>query len=145
MHSSDRTAAFLTSFVFGLSLVSVILVCSCGSGDRPLETVDPDAVPADPSFDSVFAIIQRECTPCHQGDGEDDSLDDYYVGGNALANAEPGLATCKDILDAAGDIGNTVLEKNTMPPGAWPRLTSEQKLIIKRWLTNGAKAPCQGQ
>jgi uncharacterized membrane protein len=39
-----------------------------------------------------------------------------------------------DILDQ--------VNANEMPPGAMPRLTSEEKLIIRRWVENGAVAPC---
>jgi hypothetical protein len=29
-----------------------------------------------------------------------------------------------------------------MPPGAWPRLSEEEKLLVQRWLSQGACSPC---
>jgi uncharacterized membrane protein len=108
------------------------VVLGCASGDRPLEAVDADAVPADPTWNQVFSIIQRECTPCHNDGGGESSKD----------AADPRYVTCEDVLDGLDGLYSEVFEKNTMPPGAWPRLTSEEKLTIERWIDNGAKAPC---
>ncbi len=112
--------------VAALAIVFALIV-GCGSGDRPLEAVDPDAVPADPTWHQVFSIIQRDCTPCHNDGGED-----------------PRYVTCEDVIGDLGGLYAEIFEKNTMPPGAWPRLTSEKKLAIQRWIDNGATAPCTG-
>ena len=129
----------LSAFVVALTLLLAI-IAGCASGDGSLEAVDPDAVSADPSWDQVFSIIQRDCTPCHDDDGEDskndgedeDEDDDDF----------PPYVTCEDVIAAIDDLYEEVFEKNTMPPGAWPRLTSEEKLAIQRWIDNGMKAPC---
>jgi uncharacterized membrane protein len=109
------------------------VIIGCAAGDRPLEAVDPNAAPADPSWNQVFSIIQRECTPCHNDGGTNSEDED-----------RPKYVTCEDVIGELGDLYEEVFEKNTMPPGAWPRLTSEEKLTIKRWIENGAKAPCTG-
>jgi uncharacterized membrane protein len=88
----------------------------CGSGDRTLAEVDPASAPEAPTLDQVFAIIQRECTPCHKGE-----------------ETEPPLENRDDVADNAGAIYDVTVVKNNMPPGAWPRLTSEEKLLIARW------------
>jgi uncharacterized membrane protein len=125
----------------------LLLVASCqGSGKLPLDQVDPEAVTATPTYEQVFAIVQRACASCHGGEGG---------GGNALVpavpgqpapaalggSAEPGLKTCLDIVEQRNGIYDTAVA-NTMPPGALPRLTSEEKLIIRRWIDAGAPAPC---
>ena len=105
-----------------------------GSGDRPLDQVDPAAVSADPTFDQVNAIVHRSCVPCHQGGAEAQA-------GRVLNDDAPGLESCDDIVSLRFSILDQV-DANLMPPGAWPRLTSEEKLTIQRWVENGAPAPC---
>jgi uncharacterized membrane protein len=125
-----------------LSLVALAAAAfaGCGgSGDLPLDQVDPDAVPANPTYDQVFAVLDNKCVMCHTGgdEGEDE-------GGYATATAgdtEPDLSDCAQIVAQRFDILDQVVA-NTMPPGAMPRLTSEQKLLISRWVENGAPAPC---
>jgi len=124
--------------VIGL-LMTAAAAISCARGDRTLDEVDPAAVAAQPSYDQVFAIMQRDCAPCHKGGGE--------AGGSAARAAaeddfDADLTTCRGIVDSRFDIMASV-EANRMPPGAWPRLTSEERLILQRWIDNGAEAPCQ--
>ena len=126
----------------GLALVRPVIL-GCGSGDLPLDQVDPAAVPADPSFEMVFAIIQRECTPCHNDDnGEDDDERDENQQASPANGDDPNYETCRGVIDDLDNLYREIFVRNTMPPGAWPRLTSEEKLIIQRWLDNGAEAPC---
>lgn len=94
----------------------------CSSGESPLAEVDPGAVPQSPTYDQVYAIIQRDCQPCHDDGG-----------------VEPPFDTCENVVANYGDLFDQVIEKNRMPPGASPRLSSEEKLILIRW--NG-EAPC---
>lgn len=117
-----------------------LLLGGCNSGSATLAEVDPSAVPADPSYDSVYAIIQRECAPCHDSSGDGASR---WEGPQGVVESEgPGdLTTCRGILDSLGQINQSIVN-NSMPPGAWPRLTSEERLIIERWILNGAVAPC---
>ena len=127
-------------FVAGV-LVAWLSACD-GSGDLPLDQVDPDAVPANPTYDQVYAVLDNRCVMCHTGDGDDGDED----GGGGYAPArtsdlEPDLSDCSQIVAQRFDILDQV-EDNTMPPGAMPRLTSEQKLLIRRWVENGAPAPC---
>jgi uncharacterized membrane protein len=134
------TAASL-ALVFGAALTGML--SGCGSGDLTLAEADPDAVPADPDFELVFSIVQRECTPCHKEGGEDGG-DDAPARAIAAAEGEdPRLVDCLDIVENAEEIYATTVGNNTMPPGAWPRLTSEEKLVIERWIENGVKAPCK--
>jgi uncharacterized membrane protein len=122
-----------------LCLLFLVLLASCqGSGDLPLDQADPDAVPANPTFDQVNAIVQRACTPCHQGGGEADAPG---VAGRIAAEDDVPIESCTDIVAQRESIWETAVD-NTMPPGALPRLTSEEKLTIRRWIDNGAPAPC---
>lgn len=132
--------AVAAAFVVGAALAGML--SGCGSGDLTLAEADPDAVPADPDFDLVFSIVQRECTPCHKEEGEDDEGEG--APGRAAAEGEDiRLVDCLDIVENAEEIYDTTIGNNTMPPGAWPRLTSEEKLVIERWIDNGMKAPCK--
>lgn len=123
----------------------LLAVAACqGSGDLPLDQVDPDAVATNPTFDQVNAIMHRACVPCHKGEGEDGGNDLVLEGfrTRVLAeDAEPNLDDCGEIVAQRNSIWEQV-DGNLMPPGAWPRLTSEEKLIIRRWIDTGAPAPC---
>jgi len=120
-------------------LLLVVVVCQ-GSGDRPLEQVDPDAVPQSPTYDRVYAIVHHACEPCHHSGSE--GSDSPVSFARAVAEEDDlDLSTCNGIVSQRFDIWTTV-ENNTMPPGALPRLTSEEKLTIRRWIDSGAPAPC---
>jgi uncharacterized membrane protein len=130
----------------GVILAFVLAVVACnGSGDLPLDQVDPDAAPANPTYDQVFTILHNRCVTCHTGEDEDeDDDDDDYATLRERAttgDVEPDLSDCVEIVALRDDILEQV-EDNTMPPGAMPRLTNEQKLLIRRWVENGAPAPC---
>ena len=112
-----------------LGMLLSLWISACGSGDLPLEQVDPNAAPLQPTFEQVFSIFQRECIPCHATN-------------DPPGGARPNLETCANIIASLLDIERDVLVLNKMPPGAWPRLTEAERLIIKRWITNGAPAPC---
>jgi len=98
---------------------------ACSSGDKTLDAVDPQAVTAHPTYDQVFAIVHNNCATCHDSGAEKISP----------------LTTCTDIVALRGDILGRI-QDNTMPPGVLPRLSSEDKLLIQRWVENGAPAPC---
>ncbi len=128
------------------ALVIAALVSCGGSGDLPLDQVDPAAAPANPTFDQVNAILHNRCVSCHTGDDDGDDGDDGDYAGTPRQRAvtgdvEPNLEDCVQIVGFRDDILEQI-ENNTMPPGAMPRLTSEQKLLIRRWVENGAPAPC---
>ena len=127
--------------LFILAALAIPLV-GCASGDETLDAVDPQAVPAEPTYEAVFAIIQNKCVLCHD-DGGDDENDDYFVvdGATVADDDVPALDDCTSIVALREDILERV-EDNSMPPGALPRLTSEEKLKIRRWIDNGAPAPC---
>jgi uncharacterized membrane protein len=129
----------------GIAWVPLLLViASCqGSGDLPLDQADPGAVASNPTFDQVNAIMHRSCVPCHQGGGEDVAAFSL-VDSRTLAladDAEPHLDDCLQIVAHRNAIWEQV-DSDRMPPGAWPRLTNEEKLIIRRWIDTGAPAPC---
>jgi uncharacterized membrane protein len=94
----------------------------CGSGDRPLAEVDPNAVPQTTTYDQVYSIVQRQCLPCHKEGG-----------------TGPPYDTCQHVIENFDALYVQVFVTNQMPPGAWPRLSSEEKLVIERW---DGEAPC---
>jgi uncharacterized membrane protein len=116
-------------------------LAACSSGDETLAVVEPASVPEFPTFDQVYAVLERSCVPCHsrnkprpgglgllQEDEEEDEDDD------------PNYDTCEDVIAGLGDLLEQVFAE-TMPPGAWPRLTEREKLLIVRWAQTGA--PCE--
>lgn len=134
-----RIATLAMRVVLVLLALSVTALGCGGSGDLPLDQVDPNAAPAAPTYDQVFAILHNDCTNCHAGgDGGG------FVVSRArttTSNATPDLSNCVEIVAFAGDIFDQVAN-DRMPPGAMPRLTSAEKLLIQRWVENGAPAPC---
>jgi uncharacterized membrane protein len=117
-----RTPALL---ILLAALAVAAAFAACSSGDKTLDAVDPQAVTADPTYDQVFAIVHNKCVSCHDSGAEEISA----------------LTTCTDIVALRGDILDRI-QDNTMPPGVLPRLSSEDKLLIQRWVENGAPAPC---
>jgi uncharacterized membrane protein len=125
--------------------VFLVVLAGCGSGDLTLEQADPNAVAQAPSWESVNAIFQRQCVPCHT---DDSAAEDLRYGPDAGANVtaggtSPGLETCEAIIENFPECYQRIFVTNDMPPGAWPRLTSEEKLTIQRWFDAGEDAPCK--
>ena len=120
-----------------LSAVGLVIGCAlaavtgfsvgCGQGDAPLATVDPGAAPLQPTYDEVAAILYRNCVPCH------DSGADKTMNGEEDGEEEsPDLSTCQSVRDNFDSVWSTI-EAGTMPPGAWPRLSEPEKLLLQRW------------
>lgn len=116
---------FWLSLFFVAALAAISAIAACSSGDKTLEAVDPQAVTANPTYDQVFAIVHNNCASCHDSGAEEISP----------------LTTCTDIVALRGDILSRI-QDNTMPPGVLPRISNEDKLLIQRWVENGAPAPC---
>ena len=57
-------------------------------------------------------------------------------------SVEPGLESCQSIINNLDDVVEDIFVDNNMPPGAWPRLTSKEKLIIERWIDRGTEVAC---
>jgi len=135
-HSSGLSiSGWLAATVLtALLLAGAAGLSSCNSGEQALTDVDPGAVPLQPSYDRMRTILEKSCVPCHKGgsegygDGEDD--------------LDPDLETCEGIQEAIGDVLRVVRE-DTMPPGAWPRLTEAEKQILFNWLLESEGcSPC---
>ena len=129
-------------FLLLLALLAAEIGCG-GSGDLPLDQVDPNAAPANPTYDQVFAIMHNNCANCHASGGDGGGESGYALssGRTTLEDDGPDLTDCVQIVAFAGDILDQV-ESDLMPPGAIPRLTSAEKLLLRRWVENGAPAPC---
>jgi uncharacterized membrane protein len=113
----------------------LLAMLGCAEGDRTLAEVDPQAAPLHPAYEQVFAIVEFNCAPCHGGGGavakrEEDEEDDLDY------------ATCQGIQNGIDGLRSTVLEAGSMPPGAWPRITERDKLLLQRWIDAGACSPC---
>jgi len=125
-------SAWLRRCTVRFAVVVAAGVAGCGSGDAPLATVDPDAAPLKPTYDQVAAILNRSCAPCHGGSSS----------ATVTLAVDPDYSQCESTLAELDGLRSTVLQSGSMPPGAWPRLSSEEKLLIERWLDQGACAPC---
>ena len=141
MKRTHRARSFLLAAGAGAFLTS------CGFGDQPLGVVDPGAAPATPTYQQVKAILDHRCLACHGGGSGGD---------RAAAIARAGLAPTaasedddRDYSDCAGisadldGILNAAVVEGSMPPGALPRLTEREKLIVERWILQGACSPCR--
>jgi len=138
-------ASFVAARARLLLALLLAAVAGCGgSGDLPLDQVDPDAAPATPTYDQVYAIMQRACVPCHGGSSNAavmQSAQGLLEEGDEGEGEDLNLDNCTDIVAQRDGILETI-ENNTMPTGALPRLTSVEKLLIRRWVEQGAAAPC---
>lgn len=107
--------------------ITLAYLAACSGGDATLAEVDPNAAPLVPAYEQVEAIVRTNCAPCHHsGDGGEDR--DY--------------STCEGIHRGMYELRQTALENGSMPPGAWPRLSEREKLIIDRWIQQGGCSPC---
>ena len=127
-----------TTLALLLGLVVLTSLLACSSGDETLSVVEPQSVPEFPTFDQVYAVLERSCVPCHSRNKPAD-------GGVGLLQEgededDPNYDTCEDVIAGLGGLLTEVFNE-TMPPGAWPRLTEREKLLIVRWAQTGA--PCE--
>ena len=113
-----------------IAAAAIVALASCGSGERTLGVVDPLAAPLAPTFEQAKRILDRKCLPCHDG------------GGEAEGGEDADYSTCQGIVAGVGGILDTAVDGNSMPPGALPRLTEREKLLLRRWIDQGACAPC---
>jgi uncharacterized membrane protein len=136
-----RRFRVLLAFAMPALIAALVAVfAACSSGDRSLEEVDPNAVSANPTYDQVFAIIHNRCNMCHTSDSGGEGNDAFRLTLDHSGVMAP-FTTCTDIVAERFSILERV-QDNTMPPGVMPRLSSEDKLLIQRWVENGAPAPC---
>lgn len=120
-----------------------LLAClGCGAGSEPLATVDPAAAPLVPTYDEVALVLDRACVPCHAASGKRASARD---GGSRSVFEDDDASnydTCDGIVGGLDGILRTSVDGGSMPPGAWPRLDERERLLIRRWIDQGACAPC---
>jgi hypothetical protein len=149
MRSPSRRLQSARSLLGVLGGVFLAMATGCGFGDAPLGAVDPDAAPLAPTYEQAKTILDRNCAPCHKEGGGEGGGDLWADRGSALLArpgdriaAEPDYSTCQGIQGGLDGIVRTVLQGGSMPPGAWPRLSEEDKLTLQRWLDQGACSPC---
>jgi len=132
---SARSPVLLPALLL-VGLLAGLFLAACDSGDGTLSAVDPGAVPLDPSYEMVVQILDRNCVPCHKGGGG-------APGANRLEEEDdPDYDSCTGIRAGLAGLLQEGVKAETMPPGAWPRLTEEEKLVITRWAAGGACSPC---
>jgi hypothetical protein len=98
----------------------------CALGDAPLEEVDPEAIPAQVTWDDhVAPLMDRYCAGCHSEElvsGAPEGLD-YRRYAFARCTFE--------------EIEEVTLQEGSMPPGGARRLTGEDKAVLRRWASQG--------
>ncbi len=134
-HTGPAAGAVLVS----AGLLAVLLG-ACNSGSKTLLQADPGAVPAHPTYAMVHSIVDRACAPCHKSGG---AADTTLTGSSRFHEHDLDYATCAGIQDGIQGLIDTGVDRESMPPGAWPRLTEEEKLVILRWVADGACSPCR--
>ncbi|MEK7314966.1 MAG: hypothetical protein AAB011_02205 [Candidatus Eisenbacteria bacterium] len=126
-------SGFSHAFAAAVLLAAAVSIVSCGSGERTLGLADPLAAPLAPTYEQAKAILDTRCVGCHGGGGD--------------SELEPGgddrdYSSCAGIIADLSGILSTSVDGGSMPPGALPRLTEREKLILTRWIAQGAHAPC---
>jgi uncharacterized membrane protein len=128
-----------------IHVLLLAFLAGCSSGDRTLAEVDPDAAPANPTYDQVYAILDRNCVPCHKGGSNSPQPLTALIpreDGEGGDDGFPHYDSCEGIQEDLDGIIDTAIEEGSMPPGAWPRLDERERLIISRWIEQGACSPC---
>jgi uncharacterized membrane protein len=140
-----------------LGAATLLTLTSCGSGTQPLAVVDPGAAPLTPTYAQVKSILDAKCLPCHRGGGDvanrarpsatsESSLSAHSgsTESSPLATSGEGsdYSTCQGIQAGLAGIRHTAIDRVSMPPGALPRLSEREKLILSRWIDQGACSPC---
>jgi uncharacterized membrane protein len=120
----------------GWFLLAPVVLVACSAGDKTLTEVDNGVPPVEPTYEAVAAILDRSCAPCHHDDDEAGALP-------GLLDDDRNYATCRGIESDLDDIVDSSVDHERMPPGAWPRLTEEEKLLIRTWIEQGACSPCR--
>ena len=117
-------------------LAAPLLLAACSAGDKTLSEASNGALPAEPTYEAVAVILDRSCAACHHSADESGSLPGPLEDGRDYS-------TCRGILRDLDDIVDSSVDHERMPPGAWPRLTEEEKQLIRAWIDDGACAPCR--
>ncbi len=113
----------------GLGLLAAILLFALAGclGDATLDEIDPEAAPAEPTYEAhIEPIMIEKCISCHAPDANVGELEGI------------GLDECEKVQDNLEIVSEMIFEKNSMPPGGMLRLTSEEKLTLQRWFDQGA-------
>lgn len=126
-----------------LSCLALAACLGCGAGSEPLATLDPAAAPLFPTYDEVALVLDRACVPCHSASGK--LAADGGARPPSVFEDDDGASnydTCDGIVAGLDGILRTAVDGGSMPPGAWPRLDEREKLLIRRWIDQGACSPC---
>ncbi len=96
------------------------------AGEGTLEEVDPDAAPQTPTYaEHIAPIMKHRCTACHAPDAQPGEVEGY------------GYETCDKVVLYWQSIEDTVFKVSSMPPAGAERLTSSEKLTLRRWERQG--------
>lgn len=121
------------TFAAAALLAAAASIVSCGAGEKTLGLADPLAAPLTPTYEQAKAILDAKCVGCHGGGGESESEPD---------GDDRNYSSCAGIVADLAGILSTSVDGGSMPPGALPRLTEREKLILTRWIAQGAHSPC---
>ena len=119
------------------AVLVLLLLTACSSGEQTLEEADGGALPVDPVYEAVEQIVGRNCAPCHHSGGNEAPR------GLRPAEDDRDYSTCEGIRRGLDDLVDSAVQRESMPPGAWPRLTEAEKLVILEWIDRGACSPCR--
>lgn len=122
--------------------ILVLLTACPGFGDQSIEDLSPP-IDAVPSWDeNIEAILTVKCGGCHSvpssgGAGTENMfrLDRYdrMAAGGVILGAFEKQGRIQDRID-----------KGTMPPSSAAQLSDEERLLVSKWLDNGAPKSASG-
>lgn len=104
------------------------------------------ARPAPETRDLVAAAGNARATPAPPGSRPLSTMAMSHLLPAPLAAEDEGggdYSTCQGIEAGLEGILHAAVEAGSMPPGAMPRLTEREKLIVSRWIDQGACSPCK--
>lgn len=134
-------------------MTRALLLLPLLSACAPVDPFDTGIAPAHPTFtDDVRPVMEQHCVRCHTDrDGTSGAREDGGIAVDTWERAHSARVAiaCSsvgtDIAQAYADALRTAygpgacagLPQLTMPPGAMPKLTVAEQLVLVRWVADG--------
>ncbi len=108
--------------------LGLLLLAGCDAGTGTLDQVDPDAIPAQPTWSApVEQVFDLYCNGCHSEAAQTGALEGYAY--DTCATAKRGRGETLEVMRGG-----------TMPPPTGLLMPAAARLTLERWFAQGA--PC---